>query len=102
MQTCRRCGEENPENARFCLHCGEPLVEAEQRRVERKFATVLFADIVGSTSLAEREDAEVVQAVVGRAFDRLSEEIARNEGLLEKFMGDAVLAIFGVPRTPRG
>jgi class 3 adenylate cyclase len=99
MRTCRRCGEENPENARFCLHCGEPLAEPDQRRVERKFATVLFADIVGSTSLAEREDAEVVQAVVGRAFDRLSEEIARHEGLLEKFMGDAVLAIFGVPRT---
>src|SRR6478672_1728952 len=59
----------------------------------------MFADLVGSTSLAEREDAEVVQTVVGRAFDRLSEEIARHEGLVEKFMGDAVLAIFGVPRA---
>jgi class 3 adenylate cyclase/tetratricopeptide (TPR) repeat protein len=99
MRTCLRCGQENPAEARFCLHCGEPLVEPEQRRVERKVATVLFADLVGSTSLAEREDAEVVQTVVGRAFDRLSEEIARHGGLLEKFMGDAVLAIFGVPRA---
>jgi class 3 adenylate cyclase/tetratricopeptide (TPR) repeat protein len=96
---CRRCGQDNPEHARFCLQCGEPLVEPEERRVERKHATVLFADLVGSTSLAEREDAEVVQTVVGRAFDRLSEEIARHEGLVEKFMGDAVLAIFGVPRA---
>jgi predicted ATPase/class 3 adenylate cyclase len=59
----------------------------------------LFADLVGSTSLAEREDPEVVQSVVGRAFDRLSEEVRRYEGLLEKFMGDAVLAVFGVPRA---
>ncbi len=99
MRSCPRCGKENPEEARFCLHCGEPLVELDQRRTERKVATVLFADLVGSTSLAEREDAEVVQTVVGRAFDRLSEEIAQHEGLVEKFMGDAVLAIFGVPRA---
>ena len=99
MLTCPRCGEENPERARFCLNCGEPLAEPEPRRKERKYATALFADLVGSTSLAEREDPEVVQSVVGRAFDRLAEEIARYEGLLEKFMGDAVLAVFGVPRA---
>jgi class 3 adenylate cyclase/tetratricopeptide (TPR) repeat protein len=99
MRTCPRCGEENPDRARFCLNCGEPLADAEQRRRERKYATALFADLVGSTSLAEREDPEVVQSVVGRAFDRLSEEIQRYEGLLEKFMGDAVLAVFGVPRA---
>jgi class 3 adenylate cyclase/tetratricopeptide (TPR) repeat protein len=99
MLTCKRCGQENPDIARFCLRCGEPLAEPDQRRVERKYATVVFADIVGSTSLADREDAEVVQTVIGRAFDRLSVEIARYEGLLEKFMGDALLAIFGVPRA---
>jgi class 3 adenylate cyclase len=99
MRTCARCGEENPERARFCLNCGEPLGGQEHVRAERKFATALFADLVGSTALAEREDPEVVQAVVGRAFDRLAEEIARYEGLLEKFMGDAVLAVFGVPRA---
>jgi class 3 adenylate cyclase len=76
MQTCPRCGRENPEDAGCCLHCGEPPVETEQRRVERKVATVLFADLVGSTSLAEREDADVVRAVVGRAFDRLSDAFA--------------------------
>ena len=99
MRTCPRCGEENPERARFCLNCGEPLGTPEPARLERKFATALFADLVGSTTLAEQEDPEVVQAVVGRAFDRLAEEIARYEGLLEKFMGDAILAVFGVPRA---
>jgi class 3 adenylate cyclase len=95
---CPSCGEENPDRARFCLAC-RAAIAAEPRRKERKYATALFADLVGSTTLAEREDPEVVQAVVGRTFDRLSEEIQRHEGLLEKFMGDAVLAVFGVPRA---
>jgi class 3 adenylate cyclase len=56
-------------------------------RKERKFATALFADLV--TALAEREDPELVQSLVGRTFDRLAQEITRYEGLLEKFMGDA-------------
>jgi class 3 adenylate cyclase/tetratricopeptide (TPR) repeat protein len=98
MLSCPRCGEENPERARFCLNCGEPLGAGGGRK-ERKFATALFADLVGSTSLAEREDPEVVQSVVGGAFDRLAEEVGRYEGLLEKFMGDAVLAVFGVPQA---
>jgi class 3 adenylate cyclase len=95
---CPSCGEENPDRARFCLACGTAIA-SEPRRKERKFATALFADLVGSTTLAEREDPEIVQAVVGRTFDRLAEEIQRHEGLLEKFMGDAVLAVFGVPRA---
>ena len=99
MITCPSCGAENPEGAKFCNECGTPFAQAEARRKERKFATALFADLVGSTTLAEQEDPEVVQSVVGRTFDRLSEEIARFEGLLEKFMGDAVLAVFGVPRA---
>jgi class 3 adenylate cyclase/tetratricopeptide (TPR) repeat protein len=98
VATCGHCGEENPEHARFCLACGSPLAQAEARR-ERKFATALFADLVGSTALGESEDPEVVQSVVGRAFDRLAEEVDRYGGLLEKFMGDAVLAVFGVPRA---
>ena len=100
MRTCPSCGEENPERARFCLACATPLdPEPAPGRMERKFATALFADLVGSTSLAEQEDPEVVQSVVGRTFDRLSEEITRYGGHLEKFMGDAVLAVFGIPKT---
>jgi class 3 adenylate cyclase/tetratricopeptide (TPR) repeat protein len=96
MPTCPSCGEENPKRARFCLNCSAPL-QARASRHERKFATALFADIVGSTELAEREDPEVVQALIGAAFDRLSAEIERYGGLIEKFVGDALLAIFGVP-----
>ena len=66
-------------------------------RQERKFATVLFVDIVGSTALAEREDPEVVQALIGSTFDRLVAVIDRFGGTPEKFIGDAVLAVFGVP-----
>jgi len=66
-------------------------------RSERKFATAVFADLVGSTTLSEREDPEVVRSVVGRTFDRLVREIERYGGVTEKFVGDAVLAVFGVP-----
>ena len=77
MRICPRCGEENPDRARFCLQCGEHLSDPGPGRSQRKFATALFADLVGTTSLIEREDPEVVQFVVSRAFDRLAEEIRR-------------------------
>ena len=99
MLICPSCGTDNNESAKFCSECGAALIVAQQRRKERKFATALFADLVGSTTLAEQEDPEVVQSVVGRTFDRLAEEVTRYEGLLEKFMGDAILAVFGIPRT---
>ena len=99
MVVCPSCGTENSDGSRFCNRCGTVLAQAQAPRMERKFATALFADLVGSTALAEREDPEVVQSVVGRTFDRLAEEIGRYEGLLEKFMGDAVLAVFGVPKA---
>ena len=94
---CTSCGTENPDRARFCFACAAPLIEAAGVRKERKFATALFADLVGSTALAEREDPEVVQSVIGRAFDRAAAEIEHHGGLLEKFIGDAILAVFGVP-----
>jgi class 3 adenylate cyclase len=99
MLACPTCGHENPEDARFCNACGAPLASAQTSRKERKFATALFADLVGSTALNEREDPEVVQSIIGRAFDRFSKEIDAFEGLLEKFMGDGLLAVFGVPRA---
>ena len=96
MPACPKCGEQNPDRAKFCLNCATAL-QSSTLRHERKFATALFADLVGSTALGEHEDPEVVQSLVGRAFDRLSSEIERYGGLIEKFMGDAVLAVFGVP-----
>ncbi|MFN2489220.1 MAG: BTAD domain-containing putative transcriptional regulator [Actinomycetota bacterium] len=74
-----------------------PPMDPGTARSERKFAAALFADLVGSTALAEREDPEVVRSVVGRAFERLVREIERYGGVPEKFVGDAVLAVFGVP-----
>ena len=97
VRTCSRCGTANPDAARFCFSCGAAVAGPSSPRLERKFATALFADLVGSTSLADREDPEVVRTVVGRAFDRLAVEIERHGGLLEKFQGDAMLAVFGVP-----
>src|SRR5205823_7144329 len=71
--TCASCGRDNPDDARFCAACGASLGEvAPAGRKERKFATALFADLVGSTSLAEREDPEVVQSLVSRTFDRMA------------------------------
>jgi len=97
-QACPQCGFENLANSRFCAGCGAPIGEAApSTRKERKQATALFADLVGSTSLAEQQDPEIVQAVVGATFDRLAQEVERYGGLLEKFMGDALLAVFGVP-----
>lgn len=95
--TCPGCGRQNPADARFCSQCASSLVAVPPARKERKFATALFADLVGSTALTEREDPEVVQAVIGRLFDRLAGVIERHGGFLEKYMGDAILAVFGVP-----
>lgn len=95
--TCPGCGRQNQADARFCSQCASSLVAVPPARKERKFATVLFADLVGSTALTEREDPEVVQAVIGRLFDRLADVIERHGGFLEKYMGDAILAVFGVP-----
>lgn len=95
---CPACGHANEAKAKFCSQCAASLTAPVPRgRKERKFATALFADLVGSTLLTEREDPEVVQAAIGRVFDRLAVVIERYGGLLEKYMGDAILAVFGVP-----
>ncbi|HVM34253.1 MAG TPA: AAA family ATPase [Actinomycetota bacterium] len=97
MRTCPECGFENGKQARFCGGCGTRLEEERVGRKERKFATALFADVVGSTELGEREDPEVVAAVVSRTFERLAAEVERYGGVVEKFIGDAIFALFGVP-----
>ncbi|HEY7283653.1 MAG TPA: AAA family ATPase [Actinomycetota bacterium] len=98
-RVCAACGVENPDVARFCLACGSALDgQAAKRSVrERKYAAALFADLVGSTSLGEREDPEVVQSLIAGTFRRLTEEVERYGGIVDKVMGDAILAIFGVP-----
>jgi class 3 adenylate cyclase/tetratricopeptide (TPR) repeat protein len=98
MATCATCGRENPPDARFCNGCGGALAAAsEPRREERKVVTVLFADLVGFTSRAERLDPEDVRALLAPYWQHLRDELERFGGTVEKFIGDAVMALFGAP-----
>ena len=100
MIVCPECGRENADDARFCSACGASLTaEAEPGREERKVVTVLFADLVGFTSRAERMDPEDVRAVLEPYHARLRSELERRGGTVEKFIGDAVMALFGAPTT---
>ena len=100
MPVCERCGEDNPERARFCLACAAPLAgPAATRREERKRVSVLFCDLVGFTSRAERLDVEDVRGVLAPYYQRLRTELENGGGTVEKFIGDAVVALFGAPVT---
>jgi class 3 adenylate cyclase/tetratricopeptide (TPR) repeat protein len=97
VPACANCGQENPDVARFCLACGAPMAEREAAREERKVVTVLFADLVGFTSRAEQLDPEDVRAMLSPYYARLRSELERRGGTVEKFIGDAVMALFGAP-----
>ena len=95
---CSNCGQENPEGARFCNKCAAPLgAEHETSREERKIVTVFFADLVGFTGRAEQLDPEDVRRMLSPYYARLRSEIERFGGTVEKFIGDAVMAVFGAP-----
>jgi class 3 adenylate cyclase/tetratricopeptide (TPR) repeat protein len=96
VSTCPACGQENPPGFRFCGACGAAL-EAEVQREERKLVTALFADIVGSTASAEHLDPEDVRARLAPYYARVRSELVRFGGTVEKFIGDAVVALFGAP-----
>src|SRR6266516_3969443 len=100
MVVCSACGRENPSDSRFCNSCGAPLASTpEARREERKIVTVLFADLVGFTSRAERLDPEDVRALLDPYWRHLRAVLERFGGTVEKFIGDAVMALFGAPLT---
>src|SRR3954451_14546785 len=97
MLTCPSCGEESPRGSRFCAGCGAPLSEAAAPREERKVVSVVFCDLVGSTAAAERMDPEDVRARLSHYHARVRAELERFGGTVEKFIGDAVVALFGAP-----
>jgi class 3 adenylate cyclase/tetratricopeptide (TPR) repeat protein len=97
MLVCPNCGRENEADARFCSACGAALQEAAPSREERKVVTVIFADLVGFTSRAEQMDPEDVRAVLEPYHARLRSLLERYGGTVEKFIGDAVMALFGAP-----
>src|SRR5918911_3985106 len=99
MPACVSCGRENREGARFCDECGAPLARLAAAAEARKPVTILFCDVVGSTELGERVDPEVLRATMRRYFDAAQAVIERHGGTVEKFIGDAVMAVFGVPRV---
>src|SRR5581483_4717588 len=98
MRRCDACGQENPEIARFCLACGSVLAGADERPdEERRVVSVVFVDLVGFTARAERLDPEDVRAILTPYHDCVRREIQSFGGVVEKFIGDAVMAVFGAP-----
>ena len=98
MAACLSCGHPLDEGARFCPNCGAPVDVAPEDR-ERKVATMVFADLVGSTKLAGDLDPERTRMLLERFYDAMAEEIETAGGTLEKFAGDAVVATFGAPAS---
>jgi class 3 adenylate cyclase/tetratricopeptide (TPR) repeat protein len=97
MITCPVCTTVNADAARFCSNCGSPLETPRALAGERKLATILFADVAGSTSLAEQMDAEDWAEAMNGAFAFMNASVSRYDGTVSRLMGDAVLALFGAP-----
>src|SRR5688572_33264490 len=105
MVICPGCSEENPPKFRLCGYCGAPLATAPAAalalpaREVRKTVTLIFCDLKGSTALGEVLDAEALHEVKERYFAAMAAEITRHAGKIEKYIGDAIMAVFGLPRA---
>ena len=97
MTVCGQCGHENLPDNRFCGRCGAVLEAAAAPREVRKTVTVVFCDVTGSTALGESTDPEALRALLAGYFERMKGIVERTAGSVEKFIGDAVMAVFGVP-----
>src|SRR5919107_103484 len=94
---CPRCQMANPEGAKFCLNCGNQLEAQVRVEGERKYVTVLFADVVDSTGLGERLDPEQVAEIMNGAFAFFNASVKKYDGTVARLLGDAILAFFGAP-----
>jgi len=99
VRTCANCGASNADDARFCSSCGASLADAEPAREERKIVSVLFVDLVGFTSSSDGADPEDVRDLLRSYHRRVKETVERFGGTVEKFIGDAVMAVFGAPAS---
>ena len=98
MTTCPSCGTENPDGQKFCGECGTQLVEPTRSATEeRKVVTTLFCDLVGFTAASESADPEDLDRMLAEYFAAARKEVEAFGGIVEKFIGDAVVGVFGVP-----
>lgn len=98
LMACPSCSRPTPDGARFCPHCGHALAPAQRAAdEERRVVTVLFADVVGFTSLAEQRDPEQVKRLVDAVFQQLVADVERHGGVVDKVLGDGIVALFGAP-----
>jgi class 3 adenylate cyclase/tetratricopeptide (TPR) repeat protein len=102
MKTCSSCGEENPDRFRLCGFCGTPLPEAVTSappEETRKTVSIVFCDLVGSTNLAEQLDTESLREVLSLYFSEMRACLERHGGTVEKYIGDAIVTVFGLPNS---
>ncbi len=99
MQICPGCGEENPAKFRLCGFCGTALVEALPPQEVRKTVTLVFSDLKGSTNLGEKLDSEALREVMSRYFEEMKRPLEQHGGRIEKYIGDAIMAVFGLPQA---
>ena len=98
MKVFSNCGEENPDRFRLCGFCGHPFAVADVPQEVRKTVTVVFSDLVGSTSLGESMDSETLREILARYFEAMQAVLESHGGAVEKFIGDAIMAVFGLPK----
>jgi predicted ATPase/class 3 adenylate cyclase len=99
VQTCPSCGEENPDRFRLCGYCGTGLVAAQPPPQEvRKTITIVFCDLKDSTALGDRLDSEALREVLALYFSAMKPVLEGHGGMIEKYIGDAIMAVFGLPR----
>ena len=97
VAVCAGCGRESPADFGFCPACGAPLGTVVAAREVRKVVSVLFCDLTGSTAIGDRTDPEALRALMRRYYETARVVLERHGGMVEKFVGDAVMAVFSIP-----